>query len=42
VEWIVMSSPSHGNCGGSALRAELEIGSDGRVFKLTFSPVENR
>ena len=38
VEWIVLSSPSGDNCGGAPLRAQLEIGSDGRVGKLTFSP----
>lgn len=39
VEWIVLSSPSRGSCGGTPLRAQLEIGSDGRVGKVTFAPV---
>ena len=39
VEWIVLSSPGAGLCGGSALRARLEIGSDGQVGKLSFVPL---
>jgi hypothetical protein len=42
VEWIVASAPSRKSCGGVALRAELEVSSDGRVFELTFASVENR
>jgi len=40
VEWIVLSSPSDENCGGAPLRAQLEINSDGRVGKVTFSPLQ--
>ena len=40
VEWIVLSSPSGENCGGDPLRAQLEISSDGRVGKVTFSPLQ--
>lgn len=40
VEWIVLSSPSGGNCGGAPLRAQLEVGSDGHVGKVTFSPLQ--
>lgn len=40
VEWIVLSSPSGGNCGGAPLRAQLEVSSDGHVGKLTFSPLQ--
>jgi hypothetical protein len=39
VEWIVLSSPGAGICGGAALRARLEIGSDGQVGKLSFAPL---
>ena len=39
VEWIILSSPSKENCGGAPLRAQLEVGSDGHVGKLTFSPI---
>lgn len=39
VRWIVLSSASRGNCGGAPLRAGLEVNSDGRVGKLTFSPL---
>ncbi|HLW82959.1 MAG TPA: hypothetical protein VKS20_13060 [Candidatus Acidoferrales bacterium] len=40
VEWIDLSSPSSGNCGGSPLRAQLEIRSDGHVGRLTFTPIQ--
>jgi hypothetical protein len=40
VEWIVLSSPSGEDCGGAPLRAQLEISSDGRVGKVTFSPLQ--
>lgn len=40
VEWIVLSSPSGENCGGAPLRAQLEISSDGRVGKVTFSSLQ--
>jgi len=40
VEWIVLSSPSDENCGGAPLRAQLEISSDGRVGKVSFSPLQ--
>lgn len=39
VEWIVLSSPGAGLCGGAALRARLEVGSDGQVGKLSFAPL---
>ena len=39
VQWVILSSPSDGNCGGTPLRAQLEVGSDGHVGKLTFSPI---
>jgi len=35
VEWIVLSSPGAGLCGGAALHTRLEVGSDGQVGKLT-------
>jgi hypothetical protein len=40
VEWIVLSSAAKGNCGGVPLRARLEVSSDGRVLKITFSPLQ--
>lgn len=40
VEWIVLSSPSGGNCGGAPLRATLEVSSDGHVGKVTVSPIK--
>lgn len=42
VEWIVLSSPSGENCGGAPLRVRLEVGSDGHVGKVTFSPIQKR
>jgi len=39
VEWTVLSSSAPGNCGGSPLRARLEVDSDGHVGKLTFAPL---
>jgi hypothetical protein len=39
VEWIVLSSPGAGLCGGTPLRARLEVGSDGQVGKLSFVPL---
>jgi len=39
VEWIVLSSAAKGNCGGTPLRARLEVRSDGHVGKVTFSPL---
>lgn len=39
VQWIEMSSPSATNCGGTPLRAKLEIALDGHVNPLTVSPV---
>lgn len=39
VEWIVLSSPGAGLCGGAALRARLEVSSDGHVGKLSFVPL---
>lgn len=40
VEWIVLSSPSAKNCGGSPLRATLEVSSDGHVSEVTVSPIK--
>jgi hypothetical protein len=42
VEWIVLSAAAKGNCGGAPLRARLEVGSDGHIGKLTFSPLKNQ
>lgn len=39
VEWTVLSSPSHENCGGAPLRAHLEISPDGHAGRVTFSPI---
>jgi hypothetical protein len=39
VEWIVLSSPGAGLCGGAALRARLEVGSDGSVGGIGFHPL---
>jgi len=41
VEWIVLSSPSGDNCGGAPLRAQLDVGPDGRVGKVTYFPIRN-
>jgi hypothetical protein len=40
VEWIVLSSPGVGFCGGAALRARLGVGSNGGVGEITFIPLE--
>jgi hypothetical protein len=40
VEWIVLSSPAAGMCGGVALRARLEVGSNGQVGEIAFRPLE--
>jgi hypothetical protein len=40
VEWIILSSPSGENCGGSPLLARLEVGPDGQVGKRTISPLQ--
>jgi hypothetical protein len=40
VEWIVLSSPGAGLCGGAPLRARVEIGSDGHIGEITFTPVQ--
>jgi hypothetical protein len=42
VEWIVLSSPSGENCGGAPLRAQFEIGLDGHVGNLTFTPIQKQ
>ncbi len=42
VKWVVLSSPSGEDCGGVPLRAQLEVGSDGHVGKVTFSPLKNQ
>ncbi len=39
VEWIVLSSPGAGLCGGAPLRARLEVGSDGSIGEISFRPV---
>jgi hypothetical protein len=39
VEWIVLSSPGTGLCGGAPLRARLEVGSDGSIGEISFRPV---
>jgi hypothetical protein len=39
VEWIVLSDPGAGLCGGAALRARLEVGSDGSIGEISFRPV---
>jgi hypothetical protein len=39
VEWIVLSSPGAGLCGGAPLRARLEVGSDGSIGDISFRPV---
>lgn len=39
VEWIVLSSPGGGLCGGAPLQARLQVGSDGRVGEITFVPL---
>jgi hypothetical protein len=41
VEWIILSSPGPGNCGGAPLRATLEIEKDGEIGKLTFVPLRS-
>jgi hypothetical protein len=42
VEWIVLSSPSGGNCGGAPLRVTLEVSSDGHVGEVSVSPLGKR
>jgi hypothetical protein len=39
VEWIVLSSPGSGLCGGAPLRARLEVGSDGSIGEISFRPI---
>jgi hypothetical protein len=39
VEWIVLSSPGAGKCGGAPLRARLDVRSDGSVGEISFRPV---
>jgi hypothetical protein len=38
VDWVVLSSPGAGLCGGSPLRARLEVGSDGNIGEISFRP----
>lgn len=38
VEWVVLSSPSVGLCGGAPLRARLEVGSEGNMGEISFRP----
>jgi hypothetical protein len=39
VEWVVLSSPGAGLCGGAPLRARLEVGSDGSIGEISFRPL---
>jgi hypothetical protein len=39
VEWIVLSSPGAGLCGGAALRVSLEVDSDGSIGETGFHPL---
>jgi hypothetical protein len=39
VEWFVLSTPSGANCGGTPVRAKLEVGSNGHVGKVSFAPI---
>lgn len=39
VEWIVLSSPGAGLCGGAPLRARLKVGLDGQAGEITFAPL---
>jgi len=39
VEWIVLSDPGAGLCGGAALRARLEVGTDGMIGEISFRPI---
>jgi hypothetical protein len=39
VEWIVLSSPGAGQCGGAPLRARLEVRSNGSIGEISFRPV---
>ena len=39
VEWTVLSSAAPGNCGGAPLRVQLDVGSDGHVGQIAFSPL---
>lgn len=39
VEWIILSSPGAGLCGGAPLRARLEVGSDGSIGEISFRPL---
>ena len=39
VEWIVLSSPGAGLCGGAALRARVEVGSTGEIGEISFRPL---
>jgi hypothetical protein len=40
VEWVVLSSPGAGMCGGAALHARLGVGSDAQVGDIAFRPLE--
>jgi hypothetical protein len=42
VDWNILSSPSAENCGGSPLRATLEVGENGEIGKLTFIPLQSK
>lgn len=39
VEWIVLSSPGAGLCGGAPLHARLEVRSDGSIDEISFRPL---
>lgn len=40
VEWVVLSSATKGNCGGTPLRARLKVSSNGHVDEPTFAPLQ--
>lgn len=42
VEWIVLSSAGSGSCGGSPLRAQREVETNGQVGKLRFIPLRQK
>lgn len=42
VKWVVLSSSSGENCGGTPLRATLDVGSDGQVSKVRLTRLQER
>lgn len=42
VDWIVLSTPSKSNCGGSPLHVRLQVSQDGHIGKPAFSPITKR